>query len=101
MEGYIWTPEGRAVGRLDHIFKGTKNIVESQIVQEQLDEIIIRIVASDGFTEADAQLVLKHARERLGPRMKIRLEFVPKIERTSNGKFVAVVCKIKPPQLQR
>jgi len=98
MESYIWTPEGRAVGRLDHIFKGTHNIIDSQIVQEQLNEIVIRIVPADGFSEADSQRVLKHARERLGPAMKIHLEFVPKIERSANGKFVAVVCKIQPPQ---
>ncbi len=96
VESYVWTPEGRAVGRLDHIFKGTANIAESQIVQETLSRVVIRLVADPGFTPHDADLVLRHARERLGPSMQIELEHVDKIPRTANGKFVAVVSRLQP-----
>jgi phenylacetate-CoA ligase len=97
VEGYVWTPEGRAIGRLDHIFKGTKHIRESQIVQEALNRVVIRIVPAEGFTAEDEKLVLANARERLGPTMHIEVKRVEKIERTPQGKFLAVVSKIRPP----
>ena len=34
-EDYVATPEGRVVGRLDHIFKEAYDIVEAQIVQDR------------------------------------------------------------------
>jgi phenylacetate-CoA ligase len=97
VEGYVWTPEGRAIGRLDHIFKGTKHIVESQIVQEAPDHVVIRIVPDAGFSDADEKLVVANARERLGPTMRISVERTGRIERTPQGKFLAVVSRIQPP----
>jgi phenylacetate-CoA ligase len=94
VESYVWTPEGNAVGRLDHIFKGTSNIIESQIVQGSPGAVVIRIVPAPGFSAQDESLVLRNARERLGPTMALSVERVGKIERTPQGKFLAVVSKL-------
>ncbi|MGC8740972.1 MAG: phenylacetate--CoA ligase family protein [Candidatus Sumerlaeaceae bacterium] len=93
-ESYVWTPEGRAIGRLDHIFKGVRHVVESQIVQESLDFVRVLVVPDHAFCDADAELIIRNARERLGPSIQIEMECVEKISRTGRGKFVAVISKV-------
>ncbi|MCX7626646.1 MAG: hypothetical protein N2Z21_10635 [Candidatus Sumerlaeaceae bacterium] len=100
-EGYVYTPDGRAIGRLDHIFKGVSHVVESQIVQEDWDDVRILIVGDRGYGSADEKLILMHARERLGPEMKIRIERVDSIPRGPRGKFVAVVSKVSHDEWQK
>ena len=43
IEDYIITPEGRFVGRLDHLFKDAKYVKNGQIVQNDIEQVIIRI----------------------------------------------------------
>jgi len=93
IEDYIRTPDGRTVGRLDHIFKGVEHVREAQIVQRQTDELQLRIVRVDGFTSDDEGAILAAARERLGPSIRLRCEYVDAIERTAAGKFCFVVTE--------
>lgn len=44
IEDYIVTPDGRRIGRMDHIAKDMVNVRECQIVQSEADRIEIRIV---------------------------------------------------------
>jgi phenylacetate-CoA ligase len=99
VEDYIVTPDGRFVGRLDHLFKDSLNVKEAQIVQKQKDEVIIRLVCENGFSETDQDLILQEARLRLGDSIKIKFEMVDKIARTSNGKFRFIVSEIPPEDL--
>jgi phenylacetate-CoA ligase len=93
IEDYIRTPDGRAAGRLDHIFKGVQHVREAQIVQRQTDELLLRIVRIDGFNSHDEQTILANARERLGTSIRLRCEYVETIERTAAGKFCFVVTE--------
>ncbi len=45
----IKLPDGRSLGRLDHLFKGVEGILEAQIRQDRLDALTIRVVPSGGF----------------------------------------------------
>lgn len=95
IEDYIRTPDGRFVGRMDHLFKDARHVREAQIVQTRLDEIVIRVVSEPGF---DEQVVLKEARQRLGDSIKIRFEHVTAIERTAAGKFRFIVSQLPQPR---
>jgi phenylacetate-CoA ligase len=86
VEDYVVTPDGRLVGRLDHIFKEAENIQQAQILQHSMNEVILRIVKTDRYSSRDEDVVLAAARARLGQSMGIRLEYVDSIPRTSNGK---------------
>ncbi len=97
VEDYVRTPDGRFIGRLDHLFKDAKHVREAQIVQTRLDEIVLRIVKEDGFEE---QPVLAEAHQRLGDSMKIRFEYVNAIERTAAGKFRFIVSQLPREQLE-
>ncbi len=97
IEDYVWTPDGRFVGRLDHLFKDAAHVREAQIVQTRLDEIVIRVVKENGFDETP---VLAEARQRLGDSIKIRFEYVNTIERAAAGKFRFIVSQLPPEQLE-
>jgi phenylacetate-CoA ligase len=86
VEDYVVTPDGRVVGRLDHIFKETENVQQAQIVQHSTDEIILRIVKNDRYSPGDERTLLAAAHDRLGQSMLVRLEYVDSIPRTANGK---------------
>jgi phenylacetate-CoA ligase len=100
VEDYVRTPDGRLIGRLDHIFKDVQHIREAQIVQTKLDELVLRIVRTDGFTAKDEQIILKEAHLRLGDSMRIRFEFTDVIERTAGGKFRFIVSQLPREQLE-
>ncbi len=94
IEDYIRTPDGRLVGRLDHIFKGVAHVREAQLVQRRVEELILRIVRADGFGDDDERVILANARERLGSSIALRCEYVDAIERSAGGKFRFVVSEL-------
>lgn len=62
----LFTRDGRAIGRLDPIFKADLPIVEAQIVQESLEHIRVIYVPSSGFTKDTESLIGKRLRDRVG-----------------------------------
>ena len=100
IEDYVRTPDARMVGRLDHLFKDVQHVREAQVVQTRLDEIVLRIVRTDGYSPQDEQIVLKEARQRLGHAMQVRFEYVDAIERTAAGKFRFIVSHLPRESLE-
>ena len=98
-EDLIVTPEGRVIASsiLTHPFKPLRSIHESQLLQETVDELTVRIVKNPEFVESDGEKLIAGLRERLGEGIRIRLEFVDSIARTPAGKFRWVISKVKPP----
>ncbi|MDC4205474.1 MAG: hypothetical protein MPW14_22405 [Candidatus Manganitrophus sp.] len=94
MDDTLITGDGRRIGRLDPVFKGLKSVIEAQIVQEDYENIVLYIVPGRDFQMGHAQTVVSELRKRLGSSMKVRVELVDEIARTSSGKFRAVVSKI-------
>ena len=93
-EDYVLTPDGRRVGRLDHIFKDMVNIKECQIFQEHVERVTFRVVRGREYTGNDDRVLLHEARMRLGSRIEIDIDYVEAIERTSQGKLRFVISKI-------
>ena len=98
-EDYVVTPEGRLVGRLDHLFKDAIQVVEAQLVQSDPGELIIRIVRRPGYSDDDERLIESEARLRLGPEIRLKFEYVPALERTSAGKVRFVLSTLKPAEI--
>ena len=94
VEDYVLTPDGRLIGRLDHIFKQQYNVAEAQIRQETRNAVEILVVPRDGYTEASSLVLLKEARTRLGGEIEIQIRMVDQIPREANGKFRAVKSKV-------
>jgi phenylacetate-CoA ligase len=93
-DDFVKLPDGRQIGRLDHVFKGVVGILEAQIIQNSLSELAILIVPGPGYREKVEAQILSNVRYRLGNQIHIRIQCVEKIERTRNGKFRNVVCQI-------
>ena len=94
VEDYVVTADGRLVGRLDHLFKDSRAVVEAQIVQEKVGEVVLRIVRSNGYLLHDEEEIIREARLRLGANTLVRFEYVNIIPRTKNGKFRFIVSMI-------
>lgn len=95
IEDIIKTPDGRNVGRLDFIFKKTKNVEEAQIIQDLNNRIIVKIVAGFNYSKNDEKYIMELFRSYLGNSIKIDFEYVDFISRESNGKFRAIKSYIE------
>jgi phenylacetate-CoA ligase len=93
-EDFVMTPDGRLVGRLDHIFKAQLHVVEAQILQETRDSIEVVFVPDYDFDSKREKDLLHEIRTRLGQEIQVRLTPVEWIPREPNGKFRAVKSKI-------
>jgi phenylacetate-CoA ligase len=94
IEDYILTPDGRYVGRLDHLFKDAVNVIEAQIEQQRLEEVILKIVRGSKYSEEDEMLIMKESKIRLGDSIKISFEYVNQIPRSETGKFRFIISKL-------
>jgi phenylacetate-CoA ligase len=90
----IRTPDGRPVGRMDPVFKGLVGIHEAQIIQDKIDHVLFRIVPAHGYSQKTKLELIENAKQRLGDKVRIDVEEVPKIERGPQNKFRAVISKI-------
>ena len=98
-EDIVVTPEGKLISSsvLTHPFKPLDAVQESQIIQEEIDLLRIKIVRREGYSEKDSVHLTAALRERVGPSMRIELEFVENIPRTQAGKLRWVISKIPLP----
>jgi phenylacetate-CoA ligase len=91
VEDVVVGMDGRRMVRFHGIFVDQPHIREGQVIQEELDFIRVKVVTSSGFGEADVRSVIQRVQQRLGPQVKVVVEPVPSIPRSSGGKFQAVV----------
>lgn len=94
IEDYVLTPDGRRVGRMDHVFKDAHAVAEAQIYQPSLDRIVVRLVAEPQFDAAARHKLHGDLTARLGSELSIEYELVDAIPRQSNGKFRAVISDL-------
>lgn len=94
-EDYVITPEGTKIMRFDYLFKDTTDIKECQVVQNEYGVILFRIVRRDNYTIKTEDKLKRKVAEIISPTMACKFEYVPEIERTSAGKFKAVVSNLK------
>lgn len=97
IEDYVVTPDGRMLGRMDHVFKSLADISEAQIVQTRIDQIIVSVVGLRGYSETTERALIQELRARLGPDISISIQRVEEISREPNGKMRAVKSSIGTP----
>jgi phenylacetate-CoA ligase len=95
-EDIITTKDGKYISPsvLTHPFKPLHHIVESQIIQEGKEHLLVKIVKGKDYSEEDNRKLLNGLYHRLGAEMKIEIEFVDSIPRTKAGKFRWVISKV-------
>jgi len=81
---------------MNQVFEWAPGVKETQIVQNSLYEIEVRMVPDLGFDEQRDRTILEtELRKRIGASVRIRFIVVESIPRTKNGKFRAVVSNLK------
>ncbi|MCP4266707.1 MAG: phenylacetate--CoA ligase family protein [Candidatus Brocadiaceae bacterium] len=95
-EDIIITPSGQFISPsiLTHSFKPLNGIESSQIIQENINNIIIKIVCTPEYTKENTNLLINAMKKKLGEEMNIKIQFVGSIPRTSSGKFRWVISKV-------
>jgi phenylacetate-CoA ligase len=95
-ETVLTLPDGRIVARLDRVFQGhDRHLVEGQVVYRGGGRFVLRVVATDGFGESDAQAMVDKFLLRV-PGVEVRVERVAAIARGPNGKFPFIVVAPEP-----
>jgi len=95
IEDFVITKDKRIVGRLDAAFKYSFGIKYSQIIQDKIGHIIVKIVKDENYTDKDREKLDIELRKRLGKDIDIEYEFVDDIPRTKAGKLRFVISNVK------
>lgn len=78
-------------------FKHSVNgVLQFQMVQNQLTEVLVKLIVNEHFTEADYNKIIFAIKEKLGEETNVSIEFVDFIEPTASGKHRWVVSKVSP-----
>lgn len=93
MDDLVRTPDGRLIGRLDPVFKGSLPISSAQIIQEELDRFRVLVVPADGYGPETAASITDRLRARVGD-VRVEIEQVDQLPTGANGKFKAVVSHV-------
>lgn len=95
-EDVIIRPDGGIVTTLFIVFNVIPDLEFGQIIQESIDEIVVKITKNDNFTKDKEEILLNYIRKFTGNDMKIYVDYVPKDSLiTNNGnKFKKIVSKL-------
>jgi phenylacetate-CoA ligase len=93
----IITPEGKYLPGefFPHLFKEVSRQVEQfQILQERVDELIVKIVPAPGYGQEQTDYLLGKIKEKTGSRMAIAFRFVKEIPPEQSGKQRVTISKL-------
>lgn len=95
-EDIVTTPDGRYLSpsALGTATKDLISVEHLQIVQEDLHNVVLRLVPRSDFRQEELTAVRKSLQQILGQQVKIRVEMVEHISRTSSGKFRWVISHV-------
>jgi len=93
-EDFLILNDGRRIGRLDHIFKDSFAVVESQFIQHEKGKSKLLIVKSKEYKQSDEDNIKDNINEKLGFDFNVEIKYVDTIQKSKNGKLKQVVNKI-------
>jgi phenylacetate-CoA ligase len=96
LDDVVVTPDGREIGRLDPVFKGSSGLMEARIVQDRADHLRIEAVVTDGWSAAEEARLRSELAHRVGAGMTVDVVTVRRIERGPGGKLRGVVNELRP-----
>lgn len=97
LEDVIYGPDGRRTVRFHGVFTEVAGVREAQVIQEALDRLRIKVVPSSQFSDATVAEITTRVHARLTDAMNVVVERVDHIERTTAGKFKAVINAMQAP----
>ena len=71
-----------------------ENISQFQMYQEEMGELIMKVVRKPTYTEEDTRQLTRELRWQLGDEVNVHVHFVDEIPRTEGGKFRYLIQKL-------
>ena len=95
-EDVLVSPDGRMLSAslLTSVFKSVDTVAASQVLQDRPDEVTVRVVPRDGFSEGDERAIERGLHARLGDGVRVRFERVSEIPLSGRGKFRWVISSV-------
>ena len=92
----IITPDRRAVTALYTVFDRIPGIIIGQIIQEDIDHLLVKIVCASGAADHTEKLLISNLRGFVGTAMDIKTVHttIDGIKKDNLGKFKVIVSKI-------
>lgn len=88
----VLTPDGRQAMRMECVFYGLP-VRQSQIVQERLDVLRVRLAPGPGFHAGHEIEIINRLRDRIGD-VRIDVDHVDEVPRSANGKVRHVISQL-------
>jgi phenylacetate-CoA ligase len=76
------------------LFKNTPQIAEAQIIQEDINEVCVKVIPASGYSNETEDILMADMRSYLGDQIAIRIIRVNEIPREKNGKFRQIVSTV-------
>lgn len=94
VEDVIFGKDGREMVRFHSVFNGLKSVKTAQVIQENIETMIIKILPDKKLDLNEERLIRERIFSQLG-NINIIIEQVEQIPLNNNGKFQAVISKMK------
>jgi phenylacetate-CoA ligase len=97
----VIAPDGRVITTLFIVFNQVAGIAQGQVIQEEPNQLRVRLVRTPMYTDRSEAEFLHYLRRFIGPDMKVQFEYVSHqaLRRETNGKFRTIISRIhKDPQ---
>lgn len=97
---YVVTPDGSYISGIsltENFAMQLPGIKQLQIIQEQIDHLVFRIVKGQQFSDQTLQDLDELVKERFGSRMHYQVEYVYSIQSESSGKYRFCISKLPNP----
>jgi phenylacetate-CoA ligase len=94
---FILAPDGRRIAGLNQIARELWHALRVQLVQDALDHVTIRVIATREFGSRDGARLMANARAKLSTSTSIDIKVVDRLETTQQGKTPFVIRLIDTP----
>ena len=95
IEDVVIGPNGNVMVRFHSVFIDINGLIASQIVQQTVSHIILRLVVDHLYNNVTSETVMMdRLKYQLGDSIEILFEYVSELPKTSSGKIKAVISKI-------
>ena len=94
---FLLTPDGRIISGASltiFLIANTPGLAQAQLVQEKKDELIMKIVRGEKFSDASVRYLEREIPNFFGPTVKLRLDYVESIPPEASGKHRFSLSKL-------
>ncbi|MEW6411018.1 MAG: phenylacetate--CoA ligase family protein [Candidatus Zixiibacteriota bacterium] len=94
---FLITPEGKMISGisiLDTFTIHVPGVKQVQIVQDQIDELVFKVVKGPNFGDISIQTISEKVPTFFGRRMRHKIEIVETIPQTARGKYRFSICNV-------